>query len=143
MFIRQRGSSHQVIETYRQGGKVKQRVLANLGSCTTLAEAIEQWPRHIAYLAASLAHWEYFLREGLTQEVKYPDHEYKMLHGQFRKDGKKIIKREVAHWQRLLAHERENLEHLKALDRRSMVATRPTERPRQAARSHSSGWEAS
>jgi hypothetical protein len=64
MFIRQHGSSHQVIETYREGGKVKQRVLANLGSCTTLAEAIEQWPRHIAYLAAGLA-----LMSGRTSRI--------------------------------------------------------------------------
>ena len=30
-FIRKRGSSHQIIETYRAYGKVRQRVLANLG----------------------------------------------------------------------------------------------------------------
>ena len=35
-----RGSSHQLMETYREGGKVKQRVLANLGRHPTLEEAL-------------------------------------------------------------------------------------------------------
>lgn len=33
--------SHQLVETYREGGKVKQRVLANLGGAETIAEALE------------------------------------------------------------------------------------------------------
>ncbi len=47
-FIRKRISptgrrtpSYQVIETYREGGKVKQRVLANLGRFSTVEEALE------------------------------------------------------------------------------------------------------
>jgi hypothetical protein len=88
MFIRHRGSSHQVIETYREGGKVKQRILANLGSCATVAEAIEQWPRYIAGLGNALAHWEYYLREGLDAEAKYPPHRmWKLPHGGFRKSN--------------------------------------------------------
>jgi len=43
MFIRKRGGSHQLIETYREGGKVKQRQIANLGPCTTIAAAIAYW----------------------------------------------------------------------------------------------------
>jgi hypothetical protein len=43
MFIRTRRSnrqlSRQVIETYREDGKVKQRVLANLGPRDTIEEA--------------------------------------------------------------------------------------------------------
>ena len=31
--------SHQLVETYRDGGKVKQRVLLNLGSSASVAEA--------------------------------------------------------------------------------------------------------
>jgi hypothetical protein len=30
-FVRRRGNSHQLIEAYRTGGKVRQRILANLG----------------------------------------------------------------------------------------------------------------
>jgi hypothetical protein len=54
MFIRKRFSSntrfwgerysYQIIETYRDAGKVKQRVLANLGASPTIAEALE-WER--------------------------------------------------------------------------------------------------
>ncbi len=47
-FIRKRISptgrrtpSYQVIETYREGGKVNQRVLANLGRFSTVEEALE------------------------------------------------------------------------------------------------------
>jgi hypothetical protein len=50
-FIRRRRSSnhrdygelysHQLIETYRQDGKVKQRVIANLRRCETVEEALE------------------------------------------------------------------------------------------------------
>jgi hypothetical protein len=36
--------SYQLIETFREGGKVKQRVLANLGRSPTIADAIE-WER--------------------------------------------------------------------------------------------------
>jgi hypothetical protein len=40
-FIRRRGNSHQLIETYREDGKVKQRILANLGPHATLEDAIQ------------------------------------------------------------------------------------------------------
>jgi hypothetical protein len=43
-FIRRRKStlswSYQVIETYREGGKVHQRVLANLGECSSIDERL-------------------------------------------------------------------------------------------------------
>jgi hypothetical protein len=39
-FIRTRGNSHQLIETYREDGKVRQRILANLGPHRTLEDAI-------------------------------------------------------------------------------------------------------
>jgi hypothetical protein len=53
MFIRKRltftkrngeGYSYQLIETYREGGKIKQRVLYNLARCPTIEAAIE-WER--------------------------------------------------------------------------------------------------
>ena len=54
-FVRKRGDSHQLIETYRAGGKVKQRVIANLGHSTTPEEALrhdrvqlQTWERILA-----------------------------------------------------------------------------------------------
>ena len=41
--------SHQLIETYRDGGKVKQRILANFGAWSTAAEALDGWQRHLAW----------------------------------------------------------------------------------------------
>ena len=43
MFIRKRGQSRQLIETYRDHGKVKQRSIANLGRCETIPDAIAYW----------------------------------------------------------------------------------------------------
>jgi hypothetical protein len=34
--------SYQLIETYRENGKVKQRILANLGNAPTIADALER-----------------------------------------------------------------------------------------------------
>lgn len=42
-FIRRRGNSHQLIQTYRSKGKVRQRSLANLGPCSTIEEARQWW----------------------------------------------------------------------------------------------------
>jgi hypothetical protein len=42
-FVRKRGGSHQLIETYRQDGRVKQRIIANLGHKDTVEGAIEFW----------------------------------------------------------------------------------------------------
>jgi len=39
MFIRSRGDSHQMIETYRECGRVRQRVVANLEPCGSVVEA--------------------------------------------------------------------------------------------------------
>ena len=39
MFIRSRGDRHQMIETYRECGRVRQRVVANLGPCGSVVEA--------------------------------------------------------------------------------------------------------
>jgi hypothetical protein len=41
-FVCKRGGSHQLIETYRENGKVKQRVLANLGHADTI-DKTEAW----------------------------------------------------------------------------------------------------
>ena len=118
MFIRRRGTSHQMMESYREDAKAKQRVIANLGSCTTVAEAKELWQHHVAVLAADLAMWERHLQAGLAFEAQFPviPHAYKTPHGGFRKDGKRIIEREIARCQRRLAAEQANLERIKAID---------------------------
>ncbi len=41
------GVYYQVVEGYREGGKVKQRVLAYLGTYETVDKALEKLPRHI------------------------------------------------------------------------------------------------
>ena len=67
MFIRCRKSkgkygwkegSHQLVETYRDDGKVKQRVLASLGPCNNLDDAIELHARYVARMQAKLAPFE-------------------------------------------------------------------------------------
>ncbi len=58
-FIRHRrtacGSSHQVVETYREGGKVKQRVLANLGPYPTIEEALRETRQSVESLRGIVA----------------------------------------------------------------------------------------
>ena len=68
-FIRKRISptgrrtlSYQLIETYREGGKVKQRVLANLGRCSTVEEALEDTRRHLELAARCLSEGKRYLR---------------------------------------------------------------------------------
>src|SRR4051794_24808917 len=59
MFIRKRQSmrsaSYQVIETFRENGKVRQRVLANLGRYPTVEEAIHPIRLNLAKLKRSIA----------------------------------------------------------------------------------------
>src|SRR5262245_52510136 len=50
-FVRKRGNSHQLIATYRDGGTVRQRVIANLGRHRSLAAAIEAEPEKYARYA--------------------------------------------------------------------------------------------
>ena len=54
MFIRMRQStkhpSYQIIETYREGGKVKQRVIYNLGHHPTIEEALKAKYRSLKML---------------------------------------------------------------------------------------------
>ncbi len=61
-FIRKRISptgrrtpSYQVIETYREGGKVKQRVLANLGRFSTVEEALEDTRWYLEQVESALS----------------------------------------------------------------------------------------
>jgi hypothetical protein len=56
-FIRKRGKYRQLIETYREDGKVKQRVLANLGAGDTIEAAIplaERWLRIAEFKVANI-----------------------------------------------------------------------------------------
>ena len=66
-FVRKRHSStwkgkkhysHQLIETYRQDGKVKQRVLANLGPWGTTVEAFYGFEKYLGRLQRKLSELE-------------------------------------------------------------------------------------
>ena len=64
-FIRERSSptsrrtpSYQVIETYRESGKVKQRVLANLGRFPTVGKALDHCRESLASAERGLARQE-------------------------------------------------------------------------------------
>ncbi|MER9050219.1 hypothetical protein NKH89_23660 [Mesorhizobium sp. M0923] len=50
MFVRTRGYSHQLIETYRQGDKVRQRIIANLGPYRSVEKALRADPVRFAHL---------------------------------------------------------------------------------------------
>jgi hypothetical protein len=59
MFIRKRHSSirtasYQVIETYRENGRVRQRLLANLGPHPTIEEALTAFRQQAAQLEGYL-----------------------------------------------------------------------------------------
>jgi hypothetical protein len=63
-FIRERLSSkqeesysYQIIETYREGGKVKQRVLYNMGPSPTIKAALEMQHKVLANQQESLARY--------------------------------------------------------------------------------------
>lgn len=55
--------SYQVIETYREGGKVKQRVLINLGPSPTIEQALERARKGI----------EFWTREAQGRGLPFPD----------------------------------------------------------------------
>ena len=57
-FIRKRGRSHQLIESYREAGKVRQRVIAKLRPWETHGDALEGWQGYIANLEERLRQWE-------------------------------------------------------------------------------------
>jgi hypothetical protein len=48
--------SHQLIETYREGGKVKQGVMFNLGRSETVEPALELAQEHTG-ISANLSQW--------------------------------------------------------------------------------------
>ena len=60
MFIRKRkairsAGSHQVIETYRDGGKVRQRVIYNLGRHSTIEAALDEGRQRLRRLHPPLS----------------------------------------------------------------------------------------
>jgi hypothetical protein len=56
--VTQHYASRQVIESYREDGKVKQRVGANLGPCATVADAIAHWVALVAKVKKEIADHE-------------------------------------------------------------------------------------
>lgn len=72
LFIRKRRSkkgqtlSHQVIETYRAHGKVKHRVIANLGQYASIEAALDADRGHLVRLRQQIEHPERLPRAQLT-----------------------------------------------------------------------------
>ena len=128
-FVRKRGSSHQLIESYREGGKVRQRVIANLGPWATPEEALHGWAPYVERLESKLRDREEHLaaadrhvaamdieparyldrdedpdrcliRDPRRRGQPYPDYGQKT---------RPTIRKEVVHWRRRVACERANL----------------------------------
>jgi hypothetical protein len=62
MFIRKRRSSaradsYQMVETYRENGRVRQRVLANLGPHSTIEGALAAFTREAAQYEGYIEQW--------------------------------------------------------------------------------------
>jgi hypothetical protein len=50
MFVRRRGRSHQLIQGYREGGRVRQRIIANLGPHPSVEAAAAADPQRFGHL---------------------------------------------------------------------------------------------
>jgi hypothetical protein len=130
-FIRKRGASHQLIECYRKGVKVKHRTLANLGSHPNLAGAISEWPGYIEGLQKNLAKWQAACAEAKRQSAKLHHripwdrlifrhkgpgfHRWTQLHGS-------VVKEQIAHWRSRIKREKRNLASLEAAANRFPLA---------------------
>ena len=86
-FIRNRKggyhTSNQLLETYREDGRVKQRIIGNLGPFENVPEAIVSWKRHIEGLKRMLAAKEKHLvaAEARVEEWKSEDERRVQSHG--------------------------------------------------------------
>ena len=55
--------SHQLVESYREGGKVRQRQIANMGPWNNVTEAVEGLERHVDRLQEHTHMWDRALDE--------------------------------------------------------------------------------
>jgi hypothetical protein len=62
--------SYQLIETYRDGGRVKQRVLANLGGAETVTEALE-WAKEDIQRTRTMPWFGKITREKREEAMRY------------------------------------------------------------------------
>jgi len=102
-FIRKRISpslkrtpSYQVIETYREDGKVKQRVLANLGCNPTPEKALSEFRKELE------------VTKGLIEELRTE------LAGQLGSSGSRPFDRHLEKWCRAYARKQDTVQRLEA-----------------------------
>lgn len=127
-FIRKRISpsqkktpSYQVIETYREGGKVKQRVLANLGCYPTPEKALSEFRRQLHSTRA------------IIEELK------SRRNGASGSSGSRLLERNFEKWSRACARQLDTVEKLEALVS-SGKKWGPQERLPSGASSNSTGF---
>lgn len=130
-FIRKRGGSHQLIETYREHGRIRQRIVANLGPWDDLEQAIEGWHNYVADLSERWWLYQEALDEAKrtiersdrarAEEGSRPISAHERQQQRFlvgthvqRAHGMqyRVIQREALHWKRRLDKERANLDAL-------------------------------
>src|SRR5258706_14910376 len=75
--------SNQLIESYREDGKVKQRIIGNLRQFNNVPDAIAFWKRHISGLERGLSAMENHLKvaEERVKDWRARDDEWREKHG--------------------------------------------------------------
>jgi hypothetical protein len=61
---------HQLVEGYREDGKVKQRVLAHLGRYESVEEALKELPRSIALRRRVLPRYPKKMQPGMLRRIE-------------------------------------------------------------------------
>ena len=123
-FIRKRagkyGGNNQLIETYRDGGRVRQRIIANLGPYATVADAVSGWPEYIAEIEKLLAPWK-AAKEMADRErsaIGRPARPNTVVHFKMGRQNVrpryKTICAKVTHYEQRIERERQNLQRLRA-----------------------------
>lgn len=115
-----RRKSYQLVETFRENGKVKQRVVANLAHCATVEEAIPVCERYVESLQKRLDTWQADLANAEASERdrtsnKGEDELYRVTLGSGAQPSRTMrnIRKQVVHWQQRVACEETNLKALK------------------------------
>jgi len=120
-FIRKRNGSKQLIETYREDGKVKQRILANLGRHDSVADAIAYWKRTLPLFKRKLAE----RRKHLAKAEKFVAERRK----------------EPLHYERPPEHQGVDYGYLRSYDAKKLAEQVRATRDRRAQMWLKSGWK--